>query len=75
MRSVDEASELIDLLDQLLGTQSRWANTVCWVKKVEISKVAFELLSRGFLGKQADVMGLVVRGDLEAGKHHDPMRL
>src|SRR5690606_34526083 len=34
VRSVDEASELIDFLDQLLGTQSRWTNTVCRVKKV-----------------------------------------
>ena len=75
MRSVDEASELIDLLDQLLGTQPRRANTVCWVKKIEIAKVAFKLLPCGFLGEQADVMGLVVRGDLEAGKYHDPARL
>src|SRR5690554_8166354 len=75
MRSVDETAELIDLLDQLLGTQSRRADTIGRVKQVEIAKVAFELLSRRFLGKQTDIMGLVVRSDLKAREHHNPVRL
>lgn len=74
VRSIDEPAELIDLLDQLLGTQSRGADTIGWIEQIEVAKIPFELLSRRIFGEEAYVMSFVVRGDFKARKYYYPMR-
>ncbi|AOS05038.1 hypothetical protein ATY43_01445 [Xanthomonas oryzae pv. oryzae] len=60
MCAVDEPANSIDLFDQLFRTQARRPDAVCWIKQLEVSKVAIKVLQRRVLGEEADVVSLVV---------------